>query len=125
MTNGNLIRMLLSNLRAITGVTFLLNPKHRKIPLCEGARLRLDSISLGFTKFFGGRTMRSKLMLCVVLGLASAAYAKEPKAYQTGKLLQMHSVQCGVAEKDAKRFTGEMLGTGSRSKTERQLLCQR
>jgi hypothetical protein len=31
--------------------------------------------------------MRSKLMFCVVLALASAAYAREPKAYQTGNLL--------------------------------------
>ncbi len=68
--------------------------------------------------------MRSKLMLCVVLGLASAAYAKEPKAYQTGKLLRMDSVQCGVAEKDAKSFTGEMLGTDSGSKKTHELLCQ-
>ncbi len=68
--------------------------------------------------------MRSKVMLCVVLGVASAAYAKEPKAYQTGKLLQMDSVQCGVAEKDAKSFTGEMLGTDSGSKKTHELLCQ-
>ncbi len=68
--------------------------------------------------------MRSKLMLCVVLGLASAAYAKEPKPSQTGKLLQMDSVQCGVSEKDAKSFTGEMLGTDSGHKKTQELLCQ-
>ena len=68
--------------------------------------------------------MRSKLMLCVVLGLASAAYAKDPKAYQTGKLLQMDSVQCGMAEKEAKSFAGEMLGTDSGSKKTHELLCQ-
>ena len=68
--------------------------------------------------------MRSKLMLCVVLGMASAAYAKDPKPYQTGKLLQMDSVQCGMAEKDGKSFAGEMLGTDSGSKKTHELLCQ-
>jgi hypothetical protein len=68
--------------------------------------------------------MRSNLMLCVVLGLASAAYAKDPKAYQTGKLLQMDSVQCGMAEKEGKSFAGEMLGTDSGSKKTHEVLCQ-
>lgn len=68
--------------------------------------------------------MRSKLALCVVLSLGSAVFAKEPKAYQTGKLLQMDSVQCGMAEKDAKSFAGEMLGTDSGSKKTHEVLCQ-
>ena len=68
--------------------------------------------------------MRSTLMFCVVLGLASAAYAKEPKPYQSGKLLQMDSVQCGMAEKDGKSFTGEVLGTDAGSKKTHELLCQ-
>jgi len=63
-------------------------------------------------------------MLCVVLGLASAAYGKEPMVYQTGKLLEMNSVQCGVAEKDGTNFAGEMLGTDSGSKKTKDLLCQ-
>ena len=79
---------------------------------------------MGFHHFLGVREMRSKLMLCVVLALASAAYAKDPKPYQTGKLLQMDSVQCGMAEKDAKSFAGEMLGTDSGSKKTQELLCQ-
>ena len=62
--------------------------------------------------------------MCMILGLASAAYAKDPKVYQSGKLLQMDSVQCGVAEKDAKSFAGEMLGTDSGSKKTQELLCQ-
>lgn len=68
--------------------------------------------------------MRSKLIFCIALGLASAAYAKEPKPYQTGKLLQMDSVQCGMAEKEGKSFAGEMLGTDSGSKKTHELLCQ-
>jgi hypothetical protein len=68
--------------------------------------------------------MRFKLALCLVLGLASVAYAKEPKHYQSGKLLQMDSVPCGTAEKDAKSFAGEMLGTDSGSKKTQEVLCQ-
>jgi hypothetical protein len=45
--------------------------------------------------------MRSNLALCVVLGITSIAAAKEPKAYQAGKLVQMNSVSCGVEEKDS------------------------
>ena len=68
--------------------------------------------------------MRSKWMLCAVLGLASAAVAKDPKPYQTGKLLQMDSVQCGTAEKDSTSVAGEMLGTDSGSKKTQEVLCQ-
>jgi hypothetical protein len=68
--------------------------------------------------------MSSKLVLCVVLGLASAACAKEPKQYQSAKLLQMDSVKCGLAEKDNKSFAGEMLGTDSGNKKTQELLCQ-
>ena len=67
--------------------------------------------------------MRLKLTLCVVLGLAAASFAKEPKPYQTGKLLQMDSVQCGMAEKDGKSFAGEMIGTDSSSKKTHEVLC--
>src|SRR5579863_8233606 len=68
--------------------------------------------------------MRAKWMLCVVVGLASAAFAKEPKSYQTGKLMQMDSVQCGSAEKDSTSFAGEVLGTDSGHKKTEQVLCQ-
>lgn len=57
--------------------------------------------------------MRSKVMLCAVLSLATTAFAKDPKAYQSGKLLQMNSVACGTSEKEAK----------SNKKTQ-ELLCQ-
>jgi hypothetical protein len=54
---------------------------------------------------------RSKVMFCAVLGLATAAYAKDPKAYQSGKLLQMDSVACGTSESDksSKKKTQELL----------------
>ena len=67
--------------------------------------------------------MRFKLLVCSVL-VASMAYAKEPKTYQSGKLLQMDSVQCGVDEKDAKSVAGEMLGADSGHKKTHELLCQ-
>jgi hypothetical protein len=68
--------------------------------------------------------MRSKVVLCIVLGLAFVANAKEAKEYQSGKLLQMDSVKCGLAEKDNKSFAGEMLGTDSGNKKTQELLCQ-
>jgi hypothetical protein len=68
--------------------------------------------------------MRTKIALCAVLGLASAAFAKDPKPYQTGRLLQMDSVQCGTSEKDGQSFAGEMLGTDSGSKKTKEVLCQ-
>ncbi|MGB9162379.1 MAG: hypothetical protein WCB72_23310 [Candidatus Sulfotelmatobacter sp.] len=40
--------------------------------------------------------MQYKSLMLASLLLAATAYAKEPKAYQDGKLLQMDSVQCGM-----------------------------
>ena len=54
--------------------------------------------------------MRYKSAVLAVILLAATAYAKDLKAYQDGKLLQMDSVQCGTDEKDAKKT--------------RELLCQ-
>ena len=68
--------------------------------------------------------MRSKLILCIVLGLTPATFAKDPKPYQTGKLIQMNSVQCGTTGKDAQNFAGEMPGTDSGSQKAHELLCQ-
>ena len=58
--------------------------------------------------------MRSRLTLCVVLALLSAAHARESKVYQTGKLVQMESVPCG---------TGEVRGIDSGSTKMQELLC--
>jgi len=68
--------------------------------------------------------MRYKSLVVASLLLAATAYAKEPKAYQSGKLLQMDSVSCGVDEKNAKSFTGELIGTDSSHKKTQELLCQ-
>jgi hypothetical protein len=68
--------------------------------------------------------MRLKSLVLTVILSASIAYAKEPKAYQSGKLLQMDSVQCGTEEKDAKSVAGEIIGTDSGHKKTQQLLCR-
>jgi hypothetical protein len=68
--------------------------------------------------------MRYKALVLALMLMAATAYAKEPRAYQSGKLLQMDSVQCGVDEKDAKSFTGEIIGTDSGHKKTQELLCQ-
>ena len=67
--------------------------------------------------------MRVKIVCCFFLAVASAAYAKDPRHYQSGKLLQMESVRCGVSEKDAKSLTGEILGTDSKNTKTQEVLC--
>ena len=90
-----------SNFWFVTAVLCRLVPTHRKMVLTKGEL----SPPLGFAESFndclGVCEMRSKLMLCVVLALASAAYAKDPKVYQTGSVVQMDSVPCRGAGKDA------------------------
>ena len=68
--------------------------------------------------------MRLKVLMCVGLMCAPVAFAKEPKAYQTGTLIQMISVPCGTAEKDSTGLSGGVLGTDSGTKKTRPLLCQ-
>lgn len=67
--------------------------------------------------------MKLKLLCCLLL-VSSLAFAKEPKHFQTGKLLQMESVECGIDENSGKSFAGEMLGTDSAHKKTHELLCQ-
>ena len=50
-----------------------------------------------------GDSMHRKSLVLASILLAATAYAKELKAYQDGKLLQMDSVQCGTDTKDAKK----------------------
>ena len=56
--------------------------------------------------------------------LASAAYAKEPKPHQGGKLLEMESVACGVDENSGKSLAGEIIGTDGAHRKTHELLCQ-
>lgn len=67
--------------------------------------------------------MRLKYALPILL-LAAVAQAKDPKHFQSGKLLKMESVKCGTDEKNGKSIAGEMLGTDSGHMKTRELLCQ-
>ncbi|MBZ5598624.1 MAG: hypothetical protein LAN83_09905 [Acidobacteriia bacterium] len=67
--------------------------------------------------------MRTRIFLAVVL-LISLAHARERKHYLSGVLLQMDSVQCGVAGNSSKSFADEMLGTDRGDKKTQELLCQ-
>ena len=60
----------------------------------------------------------------LILVLATTVQAKEPKHYQSGKLLRMESVKCGTDEKNGKSFAGEMIGTDSSHMKTHELLCQ-
>jgi len=67
--------------------------------------------------------MRLKLALAILL-LATVAHAKEPRHYESGKLMKMQSVKCGTDEKNGKSLAGEMIGTDSAHMKTRELLCQ-
>lgn len=67
--------------------------------------------------------MRNSLLFLICLAFAGWASAKQHD-YQTGTLLRMDSSSCGIQEKGGKSITGELLGTDSRSKNTREVLCQ-
>src|ERR1700746_861367 len=67
--------------------------------------------------------MRLQYVLVLIL-IAAAAQAKEPRHYQSGKLLRMESVKCGMDEKNGKSLAGEMIGTDSAHMKTKELLCQ-
>jgi hypothetical protein len=68
-------------------------------------------------------SMRLKVFLAVLV-LATVVQAKEPKHYQSGKLMRMESVKCGTDEKNGKSIAGEMIGTDSAHMKTHELLCQ-
>jgi hypothetical protein len=67
--------------------------------------------------------VRHKMFTAVML-VAGMAYAKEARHYQSGTLLQMDSVACGVDENSGKSLAGEIIGTDSAHKKTHELLCQ-
>ncbi len=67
--------------------------------------------------------MRLKLLATVIL-LSGMCYAKEPKPFQSGTLLQMDSVSCGVDENSGKSLAGELIGTDGAHKKTHEVLCQ-
>lgn len=67
--------------------------------------------------------MRFNFLLAAIL-VATIVQAKEPKHFQSGRLMKMESVRCGTDEKNGKSFAGEMIGTDSSHMKTRELLCQ-
>jgi hypothetical protein len=67
--------------------------------------------------------MRFTAVIVIVLSTV-LAQAKEPKHYDSGTLLQMDSVQCGVDENSGKTFAGEVFGTDGAHKKTHEMLCQ-
>jgi hypothetical protein len=67
--------------------------------------------------------MRAQMCIAVIL-FTGLAHAKEPRQYQSGTLLEMDSVECGVDENSGKSITGELIGTDSGHKKTHELLCQ-
>jgi len=63
-------------------------------------------------------------ILMFALLLSAAAYAKDQRAFESGTLLQMDSVDCGLDQKSGKSFAGEMIGTDSAHQKTHTLLCQ-
>lgn len=68
--------------------------------------------------------MRKSVFVLSIVLLASFSFAKEPKTHQSGKLLQMESVPCGVDENSGKSIAGEIIGTDGAHKKTHELLCQ-
>jgi hypothetical protein len=71
---------------------------------------------------YTGIQMKTKLLLCVLL-FSIAAQARAPRQYQSGTLLSMNGVECGLDENSGKSFAGEVLGTDSAHKKTHELLC--
>jgi len=67
--------------------------------------------------------MRLNYLLAIAL-LAAVAQAREPRHYQSGKLMRMESVKCGTDEKNGKSMAGELIGTDSQHMKTHELLCQ-
>ena len=68
--------------------------------------------------------MNCKYLLLVSIVCANTIYAKEPRHYQTGTLIRMDAISCGITEKDAKSLTGELLGTDAGSRKSEDVLFQ-
>ena len=67
--------------------------------------------------------MKYKSLIGIML-FASVMQGKDIKAHESGTLLQMESVQCGLDENSGKSIAGELLGTDSAHKKTHALLCQ-
>ena len=68
--------------------------------------------------------MRANNYLWCSLLLATSIYAEEPKRFQSGKIVKMQAIKCGIDQKDSKSLAGEMIGTDSSHLKTRELLYQ-
>jgi len=59
-----------------------------------------------------------------ILLVSVAAVAKDGPSYQSGKLKEMTSVECGFEQKSAKGFVGELTGTDDSHSKTRKTFCQ-
>jgi hypothetical protein len=63
-------------------------------------------------------------VFCGVLLLSVAVLAKDGPSYQSGKLKEMNSVECGFEQKSAKGLMGELVGTDDSHSKTRKTFCQ-
>ncbi|HYL84214.1 MAG TPA: hypothetical protein VE263_08275 [Candidatus Angelobacter sp.] len=68
--------------------------------------------------------MKKLLLTGFLLCAACSVQGKDKPDYEKGVLLQMDSTACGIAEKDGKSLTSELIGTDSQNKKTQQVLCQ-
>ncbi|HET9839697.1 MAG TPA: hypothetical protein VFR84_15835 [Candidatus Angelobacter sp.] len=59
-----------------------------------------------------------------ILLVSVAAVAKDGTSYQSGKLKEMSSVECGFEQKSAKGLMGELVGTDDSHSKTRKTFCQ-
>jgi hypothetical protein len=65
-----------------------------------------------------------RIVFAAIVVSASFAFAKNAKPNQSGTLVQMESVDCGLEQKGSKTLAGELLGTDAQHGKTHVLLCQ-
>src|ERR1051325_6683850 len=63
-------------------------------------------------------------VFCGILLVSLAAVAKDGPSYQSGKLKEMSSVECGFEQKSAKGLMGEIVGTDDSHSKTKKTFCQ-
>jgi hypothetical protein len=63
-------------------------------------------------------------VFCGILFVSLAAVAKDGPSYQSGKLKEMSSVECGFEQKSAKGLMGELVGTDDSHSKTKKTFCQ-
>lgn len=69
--------------------------------------------------------MRKLFAISVLIcGALACTQAKDPPAYEKGKLTKMESVPCGYAQSSGKGVAGDLLGTDSSKTKTQEVLCE-